>query len=510
MKKKNSQKRLWWLVFLGLFIFEHENLSGQVSGSNRVEYQVGNLPNEAPESRSNLYNQLNLNYRNKNLTAGIRAEIYNVDQSENAFSRISQKYLRYRKDNFQLQIGNFYEILGKGLLLRAFDIPGVTYEDRGTRERYGFYQDIEGLSLRYRSKYLDAKLLNGYPLERTQPPTRNRKSRRPSLIQAGELNLNVHDNVKPGFLYLREDRDQVRTEYGGFNLQGYSSLGMQYYIEYVQNLAAENDRFTLGDKSTHAFYTSLNYVYNWLSLSVEYKDYHNFTLGYNEPPSLVKEHSFTLLNRSTHAVVPLDERGFQFEALFNLFDLNTATLNVSNSENDIFGELYTYYEVYADLNYYPDDLSNFKGFLDFSQDELEGQFNRITAGFSFDRQFMSVWNIMLDVQTQNYSVEYAFNPDANYGAQNQLVGITVSKSPGLSAGIVIERSDDDNQTSENDSFLLFDKRYWPGFTFAYNYNQNIDLSLFYGKRRGGNACTGGICYEVQPFEGIELRVSSMF
>jgi len=34
--------------------------------------------------------------------------------------------------------------------------------------------------------------------------------------------------------------------------------------------------------------------------------------------------------------------------------------------------------------------------------------------------------------------------------------------------------------------------------------------LFLGKRRGGLACTAGTCYQVQPFEGVELRLVSRF
>jgi hypothetical protein len=473
-----------------------------VSGLNRVEYQVGNLPEEIPQSRTSLYNQLNLNYRNAGLSAGIRAEIFNVDQSENAYTQISQKYIRYKTGNLQIQVGNFYEMLGKGLLMRAFDIPGVTYEDRATRERYGFYQDIEGISLRYRTDFVEAKIINGYPLMRTQPPTRNRKTRRPDLVQGGEFNLRLHQNARPGILYLREDSDRRRREFGGFNLSGSDLLGISYYAEYVQDLSGSNDRFALGQKSSHAFYSSLSYFYKWISLSLEYKDYHDFTLGYNEPPSLVKEHFFTLLNRKTHAVEPLDERGFQLETMFNLYDLNTSTLNLARSVSEVGGFEYEFYEIYVDINFYPDALSNLKAFVDLAQDEIKAEYDRYTLGGSYEREIFNLWNIMFDLQTQWYDVRFRFNPDAGYSAKNDLAGITLSRSPDLSVGFVVERSNDRFEVADNKY------QYWPGYFVSYNYNQHVDLSLFYGQRRGGNACTGGICYEVQPFEGIEFRMTT--
>ena len=37
-----------------------------------------------------------------------------------------------------------------------------------------------------------------------------------------------------------------------------------------------------------------------------------------------------------------------------------------------------------------------------------------------------------------------------------------------------------------------------------------DATLTMGRSRGGRACTAGTCYEVPPFEGIELRLMSRF
>jgi hypothetical protein len=37
-----------------------------------------------------------------------------------------------------------------------------------------------------------------------------------------------------------------------------------------------------------------------------------------------------------------------------------------------------------------------------------------------------------------------------------------------------------------------------------------EATLFAGERRGGPACTAGTCYNVEPFEGVELRLTSRF
>ena len=86
------------ILLLTVLVFLHvpDFACGQVSGSNSLEYQTGNLPGTEPGNRSSLYNQLNLNYRQGKLSGGVRAEVFNVDQSENSYTHISQKYIRYK------------------------------------------------------------------------------------------------------------------------------------------------------------------------------------------------------------------------------------------------------------------------------------------------------------------------------------------------------------------------------------------------------------------------------
>ena len=162
-------------IVIFLIIMICSNSFAQISGSNRIEYQIGNLPGESPSNMSNLYNQLNLFFHQHNFFAGAKIELFKTDNQQNSYSEFSQKFLRYRDDNFQIQIGNFYEALGRGLLLRAFDIPGTTYEDLISRQHYGFYQDIEGVSLRFNTELVQAKLLYGNPLDRIKAPALNRK-----------------------------------------------------------------------------------------------------------------------------------------------------------------------------------------------------------------------------------------------------------------------------------------------------------------------------------------------
>jgi hypothetical protein len=47
-------------------------------------------------------------------------------------------------------------------------------------------------------------------------------------------------------------------------------------------------------------------------------------------------------------------------------------------------------------------------------------------------------------------------------------------------------------------------------TVSADLGERHDASLFVGERRGGPACTAGTCYIVEPFDGVELRLTSRF
>ena len=505
MSRKLSSSLALWLLILICARYS----SAQLSGSNQLQYQLGNLPDARPSDRSVLYNQLNLNYYYQNIQIGGRLEFFMTADHDQEYTELQQKYIQYQADNFEIKLGNFYESLGQGLLLRTYEIPGVIYEDLGSRQQYGFYKDVEGAELKYYNSWLNVKAIYGRPLDLLQPPARGNKNRRPNLIQGGEINLVVLDYFSPGVLYLRSNNENIENEFAGINSTGYFNCGLQYYLEYVQSLREQDEYFQLGQNGQHAMYGSVSQSFDMISISLEIKDYHNFTLNFNDPPSLVREHARTLLNRGTHIIQPLNERGYQIEGLINLGNLNTMTLNHAFAENNFGNHLSFFREYYADLNYYFTEKMLSKVFIDWSQDEIDNSMNRWTGGILIDRQFTGRWSGILDFQAQYFKREYGAGSAFNHNVKNFLVDLAVSYSPDFSVGLNVEAAHDPLKSDSLFDLAKTDYTFWTGSSINYAFSQNHTLSLFYGKRRGGNACTGGICYEVQPFKGIELRLNTI-
>jgi hypothetical protein len=79
-----------------------------------------------------------------------------------------------------------------------------------------------------------------------------------------------------------------------------------------------------------------------------------------------------------------------------------------------------------------------------------------------------------------------------------------SRSPGTSVSFTWELSTDSYVTSDAE------RRSWLGVIISQILNGQNTLTVFAGQRRGGPACTSGICYEVLDFQGVEIRLKTKF
>jgi len=497
-----------------MITFLSQHSYSQFSGSNLASFQAGNQPYTEPADQSNLYDQLNIRYNQENFTLGLRSEIYQINTAAE-YTTISQKFVRYRSDDLYIQVGNFNEIFGKGLLLRTFEIPGSIYEVYG--QRYGFYKDIEGLSVRYQNKYISAKFLYGRPLDRSLPPSFGKRERRPILVYGSEIDLLTMESIIPGIIYLKSSADNEisgspdEDEYFGLNLDGQVSDNIQLYTEY----AAKGNGFDGNNifNDSQGFYTSASIGLDRVYITGEYKYYNNFTLVYNDPPPALREHSFVLLNRSTHVTNLANERGYQLELLLNLNNSNTITINHARGSNDIANSDKSYQSYYVDLSYYFMEQNLLKTFFDYSTDESEFQDNRFTAGALLESPVSDLWSLSGEIQYQQYDHNLPLSPifgNLDQNIKNIFFSFVLDYSPTFSIGTAVELSNDNRETDPNltgrpEVFIS-----WPSLNMSYQYNQQNTISLFCGKRRGGNACTGGICYQVLPFDGLELRMNSSF
>ena len=492
-----------------LVLAYHQKVVAQVYGSNIFEFQYGNLPYEDNRDLTTSYNQLNLFYDSDNLSFFGKVEQFITPFEERNYLDLTQKLVQYQDDNFRIKVGNFYETIGRGLLLRSYDIPGSVYEDPFERTRYAFFRDLEGISVEGFNDWIEVKAIRAKPLFNLNPPNFEPDSaRRPDLVEAVQVNVFVNDLVSIGGAYMRHNPSFTNNyqDYGSFIFDVNPISNVQLFGEYA--FQSNTTPFGFNDEDAFALYSGLNFYSGSFGASLEYKNYNNFRLGqgFNDPPPLIKEHTYAVLNRSTHVLETSNETGIQAELYYTFDAGHTLVSNFALANNNVFIEQ-KYREFFIEGYYVVDDYLSFKSFFDYAHDDPKLEEQRVSVGVIADKSFDYEWGFVVDLQFQTLNRDFE-----NSGTENYYGSLTFNYQSDLSAGLIFEATTDPQLTDDPRTFtdLETDTRYWLGGNVSYKFNSSHRLDLFAGKRRGGPACTSGICYEILDFEGVELRFSTRF
>ncbi|NEW81530.1 MAG: hypothetical protein GZ094_04085 [Mariniphaga sp.] len=480
------------LLIISILLSCHIRSQAQLSGNNLAEFQYGQLPNDT-SSISTIYDRLVLNYNYKWLKANATIEQFYSPIGKSSYVNLSQFSAHLRFKPFEFKVGNFYETIGRGLLLRSFEIPGAILEDLSYRSRHYFNRDILGVSARYNYKNFNTKLIYGRPLNYVFPPTQAFKNRRPDEFAAVYSEYSFKQQTM-GLAAMQHSNGGVGKTFLMATASGNISHILSYYTELAKNVSD----FGLGDFSniaSYAFYNGLNFTKNNFGISAEYKNYKNFLIGsgINEPPALVKEHSYKVLNRSTHVLQLLNETGYQAELFYTFPDLSILTFNNTLAINN-FGQKFVFQEFFLEYDFSISEKDDIKIFTDYAKDPFKLENHRVSAGISTD------WKVLKNSAIQT---DYEFQSFERMGEyyQNHVFVLGYAYKSKFICNITSEYS--------NDSFFVSEgSKIWLGANLKYQLNNNHSCQIFAGERRGGPACNAGVCYEVLDFTGIEMRLTS--
>jgi hypothetical protein len=236
--------------------------------------------------------------------------------------------------------------------------------------------------------------------------------------------------------------------------------------------------------------------------SWEYKDYQNFQLGVNEPPPLVREHSFALLNRKTHVVQALQETGHQVETRVDFGDVVELVANWSRADNRAGFE---FRETYAEASLHWRG-STVTLFADDARDGIESVVDRETVGGYALTPLGRGHAIELDVERQR-----AAEGSAAFATrfEDRFVSLGWSLAGRASAAWVRQTTDDPSEATDPVT-LAVSRRAYDALNASVTLGRNHELFLFWGRRRGGLACTAGTCYKVRSFDGVSARLVTRF
>lgn len=491
------------ILFITALIFIGNHLYAQLSVFNLLEFQNGNLPNAEPSDRNAVYNQFNIAYKYKSLKASTRLESFFTDDTTGGeYVLPTQWNLQYRKKGLELNAGHFYETLGRGLLLRGYEIKNSVYEDIGNRVKQGFYRDIRGGSGSFQHQFFSVKALHGDILNNILPPTS--PDNRTDRVSAAEAHVNVFQQ-SIGAIYMENNNPTEFTQFVGLTVEGILGNNLTYYGEYGQQTNRGQRYFEITNEAAYGGYFSVDYSHSGFGASIEFKDYHNFFLGsgLNDPPTLVKEQSYRTLNRSIHISDLLDETGVQAEIYFKPAEKHLFTFNYSKAVSDLYFT-FRFQEIFGEWYHDISDASTLKIFADVAYDDIQLDRSRLATGIYYNFPVWKKWN--MSVETEYQHIERGFNSIT--AIMNTYTGLVFNYGSKFSGAFIWEFTNDKSITDNPETEKEESYKHYPGINLQYKPNRKNTLSLFAGERRGGPACTSGICYEVLDFRGVELRWTS--
>ena len=507
------------VVLCGALVLSAAPAAAQVSGSSLLEAQNGNRPfnpfDPQPRNRIDLYDQLNLTYDLTQGRIGARFEINENSQDQNAYQVFTQRWAEWMDEGYKVRVGNFHTLLGRGLIHRSFELPGVVLDDIGLRSRFGPSRDVDGLFVEGSKGPVSGRLFGGRPTGGERSPAHDElgEDRYFGQLAGGQAAVTPRRDLMVGAAYLRSSNPAGESEFGsGFvefdPLAGFHPVSLPFYVEYAQQDGSLGEWFEFrnGEDVPHALYAGANLLWSTFALSAEWKDYRDFRLGTNDPPSLVKEHPWTLLNRNTHVLNATDEEGFQIETSWG-HRLGSVTVNRSRADGVFGRQSRRFEETYVEAHVSPFGPWTWEGtlFYDRGRDGFQFITDRDIWGGSVTVVPLPDISLTIDFQTQ--CATRVGDVDFN----DQFLSCALARAGWGSAAVVWERSTDPAQEKIDDfAEPGIQARYFLAGVISGRLTGRHEATLFFGERRGGPACTAGTCYEVQPFVGVELRLVSRF
>jgi hypothetical protein len=252
-------------------------------------------------------------------------------------------------------------------------------------------------------------------------------------------------------------------------------------------------------------------------------------LPFQNPPIVMKEHSFTLLTRTLHDVDFNDEIGFQLETFYLLNENTTITLNGSfASRHDAFKlneTTFAFEKEKRNINWLPSNIKSLSPYIELFV-EAEYFFGMTDAvRFAFARRLKTYYNdftpensheirsTVIPVQVQ-YSISPTFSLVVqtenewiydNYSSgdkkyYNQLLTLSTSFFSVLTLAARMEFTTSDNDPAG--------KKDWFAGEISYRISSRNSASITFGRERGGQVCSNGVCTYIQPFSGIRFSLQT--
>ncbi len=470
------------------------------------------------------------------VTVGFRLLVDYPPEVGDPFQGLKRRFVEFRQENFSLRAGNFNELFGRGLALNLFENRGLAYDSW-----------MDGVKANYRTSIFNATILAGsIDFRDSVTITRHEKYK----IRAANIELKPTKEITigtsfveangiiPQFIGSKSIKAEIPELYASFrfgSLNGFVGYAHKWTNVLTDTISQRGD----------GVYASLSYNAKGYGIVMDYKDYRydirdpfdrgaseraTRMLPFQNAPIVQKEHNYTLLTRALHQIDFNDEVGFQMEGFYSLssstklnmngsvasrhhyYDYNKATFSFTERKRDnsslpsLERRLSPYWEIFIEAEHYFEETSAIRFGAARRANVLYNDFTG--AQFSHTKQATIIPVQLQYSLTQDYSIivqtenEFAYDSynTSNEQYYTQLLTLIFTRSPDLSVTVRYEHTSDKADPSGRQDWLFGEA----GYTFG----QSHTTTISYGKERGGQVCSNGVCQYQLPFEGVRFSLRS--
>jgi hypothetical protein len=255
----------------------------------------------------------------------------------------------------------------------------------------------------------------------------------------------------------------------------------------------ENPVTGAGEVDGHAAYAAATLEAGPITLFGEVKDYLDYGDYTVNPPTCVREHLWTLMNRATYEINLDDEHGFLAEGSVLLGDDYYVVGGASEARTH--DEELAHWEMFGEAERNFEGGGVLRAGASWSREYELGKFVEHRIG-ALDLDFALASGDAVEASVEGQSVE---EPSGD-AYEDYLASLTFYPKGDFTFSTVLETTT--SEAEAKDLWLMIEvKKLFP---------DDLEAGLSFGTERGGKKCSGGVCYFEPEFEGVRLRLTRFF
>ncbi len=398
-----------------------------------------------------------------------------VDETE-----VTKRAFTFRQESFRATVGDASLVFGRGLLFAAFEDEELNFDNRPE----GLFVDFEPALGRARAigASKDGNRFRGVFLE-------------PNAWGPIRLGAGFVEMWGSGEDTNIQDREQDSGGLAEVTLGPATLYGEYVHREFPNAAPGAGDAGEGGGGYVSAVVGGGGFV-----VSGEYRDYSNFEHEFHDPPTALKQHTWTLLNRINGQILQdiddNDAEGFLTEGSYSAGLFTSLTGSYSEVRRDVGND--NFWEAYGEGKTTWKEKAYFTLAGAESEFEFGTTFEEQIGGFGevvyqFDEVSSLTGNVEWGEVRQSDQLTQAFQEPVEF--RDRIFSLSYGRSPWLNLTVSYEDTTDPAETRDD----------WMAAIAEIQVLDNHDLVLSYGSERGGWKCSGGVCFFEPEFEGFKIR-----